>query len=91
MLYNLDLMDQLIAWKSVDCNLLVDPEEIECLKRVSNLNPDAESINELYSDPSVLSKPGSVWSNVVLAPSRPKLQKQLTDAIKKIEKAQATK
>ncbi|KAJ4870123.1 P-loop containing nucleoside triphosphate hydrolases superfamily protein [Raphanus sativus] len=82
---------KLIAWKSVDCNLLVDPEEIECLKRVSNLNPDAESINELYSDPSVLSKPGSVWSNVVLAPSRPKLQKQLTDAIKKIEKAQATK
>lgn len=84
-------MDQLIAWKSGNSNLLVDPEEIECLKRVSNLNPDAESINELYTDPNVLSKPGSVWNDIVLAPSRPKLQKQLTDAIRKIEKAQATK
>ncbi|KAF8111692.1 hypothetical protein N665_0073s0050 [Sinapis alba] len=82
---------KLIAWKSGDSKLLVDPEDIECLKRVSNLNPDAESINDLYSDPSVLSKPGSVWADVVLAPSRPKLQKQLTDAIKKIEKAQTTK
>ncbi|KAH0905557.1 hypothetical protein HID58_037384, partial [Brassica napus] len=82
---------QLIAWKSGNSNLLVDPEEIECLKRVSNLNPDAESINELYTDPNVLSKPGSVWNDIVLAPSRPKLQKQLTDAIRKIEKAQATK
>ncbi|KAL0724045.1 hypothetical protein Bca4012_038644 [Brassica carinata] len=82
---------KLIAWKSANSNLLVDPVEIECLKRVSNLNPDAESINELYSDPSVLSKPGSVWIDVVLAPSRPKIQKQLTDAIKKIENAQATK
>ncbi|CAF1923669.1 BnaC05g02390D [Brassica napus] len=82
---------QLIAWKSGNSNLLVDPEEIECLRRVSNLNPDAESINELYTDPNVLSKPGSVWNDIVLAPSRPKLQKQLTDAIRKIEKAQATK
>lgn len=82
---------QLIAWKSGNSNLLVDPEEIECLRRVSNLNPDAESINELYTDPNVLSKPGSVWNDIVLAPSRPKIQKQLTDAIRKIEKAQATK
>ncbi|KAJ0229710.1 Calmodulin calcium-dependent NAD kinase [Hirschfeldia incana] len=80
---------KLIAWKAGNSNLLVDPEEIECLKRVSNLNPDAESIYELYSDSSLLSKPGSVWNDVILVPSRPKVQKELTDAIKRIEKAQA--
>ncbi|XP_024009155.1 uncharacterized protein LOC18994438 isoform X2 [Eutrema salsugineum] len=80
---------RLIAWKAGDSKLLVDPEDIECLKRVSNLNPDAVSIHELYPDPSLLSKPGSVWNDVVLVPSRPKVQKELNDAIKKIEKAQA--
>ncbi|KFK42767.1 hypothetical protein AALP_AA1G037100 [Arabis alpina] len=82
---------RLIAWKDGDSRLLVDPEDIECLKRVSNLNPDAESIIELYPDPSELTKPGSVWNDVVLVPSRPKVQKELSDVIKKIEKAQTTK
>ncbi|XP_018486281.1 calmodulin calcium-dependent NAD kinase-like isoform X2 [Raphanus sativus] len=80
---------KLIAWKAGNSNLLVDPEDIECLKRVSSLNPDAESIYDLYSDSSLLSKPGSVWNDVVLVPSRPKVQKELTDTIKKIEKTQA--
>lgn len=66
----------------------MDPEDIECLKRVSNLNLDAESVYELYTDPSLLSQPGSVWKDVVLVPSRPKVQKELTDTIKRIEKAQ---
>ncbi|KAG7595782.1 Zeta toxin domain [Arabidopsis suecica] len=79
---------RLIAWKDGNSKLLVDPEDIECLKRVSSLNPDAESIYELYADPSQLSKPGSVWNDVVLVPSRPKVQKELSDAIRRIEKAQ---
>ncbi|EOA39428.1 hypothetical protein CARUB_v10012550mg [Capsella rubella] len=79
---------RLIAWKDGSSKLLVDPEDIECLKRVSSLNPDAESIYELYPDPSQISKPGSVWNDVVLVPSRPKVQKELSDAIKRIEKAQ---
>ncbi|CAN8311199.1 unnamed protein product [Cochlearia groenlandica] len=79
---------RLIAWKDADSKLLVDPEDFDCLKRVSNLNPDADSIMELYSDMDQLNKPGSVWNDVVLVPSRPKVQKQLTDVIKKIEKAQ---
>ncbi|KAL0752770.1 hypothetical protein Bca101_090437 [Brassica carinata] len=62
---------RLIAWKAGNSRLLVDPEDIECLKRVSNLNPDAESIYELYSDPSLLSQPGSVWTEIVIVPSRP--------------------
>lgn len=82
------LLEQLIAWKDGNSKLLVDPEDIECLKRVSSLNPDAESIYELYLDPSQLCKPGSVWKDVVLVPSRPKVQKELSDAIKRIEKAQ---
>ncbi|KAL1188829.1 Calmodulin calcium-dependent NAD kinase [Cardamine amara subsp. amara] len=79
---------RLIAWKDRNSKLLVDPEDIECLKRVSSLNPDAESIYELYSDPTQLCMPGSVWKDVVLVPSRPKVQKELSDAIKRIEKAQ---
>ncbi|KAG7653014.1 Zeta toxin domain [Arabidopsis suecica] len=79
---------RLIAWKDGNSKLLVDPEDFECLKRVSSLNPDAESIYELYPDPSQLSKPGSVWNDVVLVPSRPKVQKELSDAIRRIEKAQ---
>ncbi|KAG5391232.1 hypothetical protein IGI04_032773 [Brassica rapa subsp. trilocularis] len=62
---------RLIAWKAGNSRLLVDPEDIECLKRVSNLNPDAESIYELYSDPNLLSQPGSVWTEIVIVPSRP--------------------
>ncbi|KAG2255097.1 hypothetical protein Bca52824_074391 [Brassica carinata] len=80
---------RLIAWKAGNSRLLVDPEDIECLKRVSNLNPDAESIYELYSDPSLLSQPGSVWTEIVIVPSRPEVQRKLNDTIKKIEKTQA--
>ncbi|KAL0797335.1 hypothetical protein Bca101_052509 [Brassica carinata] len=79
---------RLIAWKAGDSRLLVDPEDIECLKRVSNLNPDAESIYEIYSDPSLLSQPGSVWTEIVIVPSRLEVQRKLTDTIKKIEKTQ---
>ncbi|VVA89919.1 unnamed protein product [Arabis nemorensis] len=82
---------RLIAWKDGSSKLLVDPEDFECLKRVSNLNPDAESIIELYPDPNELTKPGSVWNDVVLVPSRPKVQKELGDVIRKIEKAQTKK
>ncbi|XP_010483366.1 PREDICTED: uncharacterized protein LOC104761894 [Camelina sativa] len=79
---------RLIAWKDGSSKLLVDPEDIECLKRVSSLNPEAESIYELYPDRSQICKPGSVWNDVVLLPSRPKVQKELSDAIRNIEKAQ---
>ncbi|KAH0916836.1 hypothetical protein HID58_031282 [Brassica napus] len=80
---------RLIAWKAGNSRLLVDPEDIACLKRVSNLNPDAESIYELYSDTNLLSQPGSVWTEIVIVPSRPEVQRKLNDTIKKIEKTQA--
>ena len=38
---------QMIAWKEKEKTLLVDPEEIDCLKNVGRLNENAESIYEL--------------------------------------------
>lgn len=76
---------QLIGWKDGANKLLVDSEEIECLKVVSSLNSDAESIYELYEDPSFIFQPGSIWNDIVLSPSRPKLQQQLKNSIQKIE------
>ncbi|KAL5542143.1 hypothetical protein UlMin_009853 [Ulmus minor] len=76
---------KLIAWKHGDHKLLVDPEEIELLTNLSKLNPDAESIYELYPDPNPIFQPGSVWNDIVLSPSRPTRQQELRDAIRKIE------
>ncbi|KAE8696184.1 hypothetical protein F3Y22_tig00110676pilonHSYRG00186 [Hibiscus syriacus] len=61
---------RLIAWKDGDSNLLIDTDEIKCLTNVSKLNPGAESIYELYQDPSQLEEPGSVWKQIACNPSR---------------------
>lgn len=80
---------QLIAWKDGDKKMLIDPDEIKCLEMVSNLNDEAESIEELYT-----SKPlnelnvgvGSpVWKDIVLGPTRPSVQLDLKVAIQKVE------
>lgn len=73
--FNLDLMDQFIVWKFGNSNFLVDLEEIECLKWVSNFNLDVEFINEFYMDLNVLSKFGLVWNDIVLVLFRFKFQK----------------
>ncbi|GLT78670.1 hypothetical protein SLA2020_501980 [Shorea laevis] len=78
---------QLIAWKNGDSRLLVDTDEIECLATVSSLNPEAESVYELYSDSEKIFQPGSVWNDNVLAPSRPSLQLELRASILRIEKS----
>ncbi|XP_057733524.1 calmodulin calcium-dependent NAD kinase-like [Arachis stenosperma] len=77
---------KLIGWKDGDNNLLVDPEDIKCLKKIASLNAEADSIYELYKDPSPIMKPGSVWRDIVLAPSRSSDQKHLRESIHKIEK-----
>ncbi|TVU46071.1 hypothetical protein EJB05_05589, partial [Eragrostis curvula] len=41
---------QLIAWKDGNSSLLVEPREIDCLDKVSNLNEDATSVHDLYPD-----------------------------------------
>ena len=76
---------QLIGWKDGANKLLVDPEEIECLEVISSLNPDAESIYDLYADPETIFRPGSIWSDLVLSPLRPMHQQALKAAIQKIQ------
>ncbi|XP_073027641.1 calmodulin calcium-dependent NAD kinase-like [Primulina eburnea] len=76
---------KLIAWKDGNSKILVDPDEIKCLDSVTNLNDEAECIFKLHKDPDQINKPGSVWKDMVLLPSRPSLQLELKTVIKKIE------
>ncbi|KAL8162229.1 hypothetical protein V2J09_013718 [Rumex salicifolius] len=81
---------RLIGWKNGPSKLLVDPDEINCLELLRNLNEDADSIYELHNEesrpyPSLYSKPGSAWKDIVLLPTRPDVQHQLKAAIQKIE------
>lgn len=65
--------------------MLIEPEEIKCLKNLSKLKPKADSIYELYSDPSPIFEAESVWHDVVMSPERAAVQKELKSAIQKIE------
>ncbi|XP_057771402.1 calmodulin calcium-dependent NAD kinase [Salvia miltiorrhiza] len=76
---------RLIAWKDGVSNLLVDTDEIKCLTSVKELNDEAESIYELYKNPSTMYEPGSVWNEIVMHSTRSSLQLQLRTAVKKIE------
>ncbi|KAJ3674703.1 hypothetical protein LUZ60_005319 [Juncus effusus] len=76
---------KLIAWKDGSSNLLVDETEFGCLEKVSNLNDDATSIYELYPNGETTCGSGSVWTELVLSPSRAAIQQELKTAIKSIE------
>ncbi|XP_068650162.1 calmodulin calcium-dependent NAD kinase-like [Aristolochia californica] len=76
---------KLIGWKEGSSQLLVDPEEIDCLKRVSLLNEEASSVDELYRQDDPVNRSGCVWFDVVLAPSRAAIQEQLKLAIQRTE------
>lgn len=76
---------QLIAWKDGDSKLLVDPDD-KSLTTVSTLNDKAESVYELYGDPNPIFKPGSLWKDIVLFPSRASIQLELRNSLQKIEK-----
>ncbi|KAJ8764702.1 hypothetical protein K2173_007791 [Erythroxylum novogranatense] len=82
----LDGPPKLIGWKERDRTLLVDPDEIDCLKRVGRLNEKAESIFELYKFPNPACGVGSIWNDIVLSPSRLNIQKELKYSIQKIER-----
>ncbi|CAJ1976481.1 unnamed protein product [Sphenostylis stenocarpa] len=77
---------KLIGWKDGDHNLLVDPVDIKCLKTLGSLNAEADSIYELHKESNPITEPGSVWSDIVLSPSRTSDQKELREFIQKIEK-----
>ncbi|XP_022727861.1 uncharacterized protein LOC111283525 isoform X2 [Durio zibethinus] len=77
---------KLIGWKDRDKTLLVDPDEIGCLKKVSRLNEEAESIYELYKYPNPACESGSIWKDIVLSPSRLNVQQELKYTIQKVER-----
>ncbi|KAL2535736.1 P-loop containing nucleoside triphosphate hydrolase superfamily protein [Forsythia ovata] len=77
---------KLIGWKDRDKTLLVDPDEITCLKKVGWLNDEADSIFELYRRPNPAFEAGSVWKDIVLSPSRLNIQKELKYSIQKVER-----
>jgi hypothetical protein len=72
---------QQIAWKDGDNKLLIDPEGYKCLTNASNLRAEAESIYELYTDPSPIFEPGSFLKDIVMDPSRPNVQSELRTSI----------
>ncbi|KAL4287926.1 hypothetical protein AHAS_Ahas19G0235000 [Arachis hypogaea] len=78
---------KLIAWKDGDHNLLVDPEDIKCLEMIGGLNVEADSIYELYKEPSLIMEPGSVWKETVLSSSRTSDHKLLRETLLKIGKS----
>ncbi|KAJ4844595.1 hypothetical protein Tsubulata_011016 [Turnera subulata] len=77
---------KLIAWKDGDNDLLIEPQQIKCLTNVSNLNANAESVYDLYPDPSPVFEPDSVWNEIVMSPSRPTIQSELKISVQNIEK-----
>lgn len=78
---------KLIGWKDRDKTLLVDPDEIDCLKRVGRLNDEADSIYELYKRPNPACEAGSIWKDIVLSPSRLNIQQELKYSIQKAERS----
>uniref|UniRef100_M4DYQ9 Zeta toxin domain-containing protein n=1 Tax=Brassica campestris TaxID=3711 RepID=M4DYQ9_BRACM len=77
---------KMIAWKEKEKTLLVDPEEIDCLKNVGRVNENAESIYELYRRPNPACEAGSIWKDIVLSPSRFNIQQELKYSIQKVER-----
>ncbi|KAL7198670.1 hypothetical protein ACSBR2_021054 [Camellia fascicularis] len=77
---------KLIGWKDRDKTLLVDPDEINCLKTVGRLNDEANSIYKLYKSPNPAYEAGSIWKDIVLSPSRLNIQQELKYSIQKVER-----
>ncbi|XP_012569826.1 calmodulin calcium-dependent NAD kinase-like isoform X2 [Cicer arietinum] len=78
---------KIIWWKNDSHKLQVDPKVLKCLKIISGVNIEADSIYELYKEPNPIIRPGSVWNDIVLSLSRSNDQKELKGSIQKIEKS----
>ena len=66
--------------------MLVDSDEIGCLKKVGRLNEEAESIYELYKYPNPACEAGSIRKDIVPSPSRLNIQRELKYTIQKVER-----
>jgi len=60
----------------------VEREVLKCLKMISSLNTEADSIYELYNETDTT----TVWNDIVLSPSRSNDVEKLRESIQKIEK-----
>ncbi|KAL6006858.1 hypothetical protein ACLOJK_032354 [Asimina triloba] len=76
---------KLIGWKEGDSNLLVDPKDIDCIKQLSMLNEEANSVHELYPCAKQTSGSPYNWNDIMFAPSRASIQSELKVAVQKIE------
>ncbi|KAF9619146.1 hypothetical protein IFM89_005160 [Coptis chinensis] len=81
---------KLIGWKDGANNILVDPEEFNCLTTVRMLNEDADSIYEVYKNEEPSCDIGSVWKDIVLSPTRANIQQELKIAVQKAESLATT-
>ncbi|ESW16064.1 hypothetical protein PHAVU_007G126000 [Phaseolus vulgaris] len=77
---------ELVWWKDDDHNLL-DRKEINLLEMIGRVNTEADSIYELYKEPSLIMGLGSIWKDIIISPSRCNAQKELRESIQKIEKS----
>ncbi|KAK9068193.1 hypothetical protein SSX86_012304 [Deinandra increscens subsp. villosa] len=77
----------LIGFKDGNSNLLVDQHQIKCLETLSEINDEAKSIYELYTDNKMLTGNDSVWRKHVLKPDRIESQRELKAVVERIEKS----
>ncbi|WVZ59863.1 hypothetical protein U9M48_009955 [Paspalum notatum var. saurae] len=79
---------KLIAWKDgIGSSLLVEPPEFDCLDKVSRLNENATSVHDLYPDGTTTCGARSIWEDMIAAPSRAAVQRELKEAIRAVEAA----
>ncbi|XP_052731044.1 calmodulin calcium-dependent NAD kinase [Vigna angularis] len=81
----IDHPPKLIGWKDGGEDLLVHPQHFKCMERIANLNVEANCIYNLYKESNIIMEPGSIWQEMILAPSRIEDQKELKEAIEKSE------
>lgn len=73
---------QLIAWKGgINSSLLVEPDEIDCLDKVGNLNENATSLHDLYPGGATTCGSRSIWDDMIVSPSRAVIQQEIREAI----------
>ncbi|KAL5217456.1 hypothetical protein ABZP36_018140 [Zizania latifolia] len=76
---------QLIARKDGNSSLLVEPHEFGCLDKVSSLNENATSVHGLYPDSATACGSRSIWDDMIAAPARAGIQRELREAIRSME------
>ena len=81
---------QLIAWKEGSSSLLVEPREIGCLEKVSSLDENATSVHDLYPGGATTCGSRFIWDDMVAAPSRAAIQRELREAIRSMEPTAAS-